>query len=212
MNVITNFNKFVQPIINKKYFSEFFIFFIIITLSQFIFSYDEEKIIALCLISFIILFYNNLNQLIYTLLNEKSQTLENEFVDLFKAKFDIMWKLRIYWRLFLDLEDNVVEFFWWVKKNLIQVRLIKISNINLLNKHLVKDVINFILQKNFMIQKNFQKILLNFLTKQIYTNFQFNIFNYLFLLKKSSIKNVNKKHILPLLFSQIYYCKKYKNK
>ena len=69
-------NKIIQNLSQKPFSKEFFLFFLIIILSQFIFSYDEEKVIVLCLLSFGILFYNNFNTLIYNTLNEKAETLE----------------------------------------------------------------------------------------------------------------------------------------
>ena len=79
-----------------KNFNTYILFFLILFLSQFVFLYDEEKIIALCLISFIVIFYQNTNILIYNLLNEKAKSLEIEFINLFKDKILIMNKLRTY--------------------------------------------------------------------------------------------------------------------
>ena len=205
-NYYNNFNKFIQPISNKKYFKEFFIFFLIISLSQLVFYYDEEKVVALCLISFGILFYNNLNTLIYDILNEKAETLEAEFKELFEAKFKIMWKLRIYWRLFLDLEDNIVELYWWSKNNILKITILKNKNINMLKKHWLKDYINFLLDKKFMIQKNLQKLFLNFLIVNIYDKIKINILNYFLLLKKPLNNTVDL--ISKLFVSKMYY--KYK--
>ena len=205
-NYYNNINKYMESLSQKKNFKEFFLFFLIITLSQFIFSYDEEKVIVLCLLSFGILFYNNFNTLIYNALNEKAETLEWEFKELFEAKFKIMWKLRIYWRLFLDLEDKIIELFWWSKNNIISVVNLKNKNISLLKKHLVKDYINYLLDKKFIIQKNLQKIFLNFLIVNIYKKININVLNYFELLKKPLNNTVNL--ILKLFISKVHY--KYK--
>ena len=70
------------------------IIFPILFFSSVIFLYDEEKIVALCLISFITIFYFNFSKIIFDTLNEKSITLKNELIKLFTEKIAVMRKLR----------------------------------------------------------------------------------------------------------------------
>jgi len=80
--------------LNKKYKNISFLFFTIIFFSSFIFSYDEEKIVVLCLISFVTILYYNSNQILFDLLQEQSYNLQKEFYNLFSDKIIIMKKLR----------------------------------------------------------------------------------------------------------------------
>lgn len=59
-------------------------------LSQIIFKYDEEKVVALCLISFAFIFYINLSSSVDNALSQKALTLEKEFLILFKEKTAMM--------------------------------------------------------------------------------------------------------------------------
>ena len=69
------------------------LFLTIIFLSQFIFAYDEEKVVALCLISFATIVYFNFNQIIFNSLNVQSLEIEKEFSILYKEKKILMRKL-----------------------------------------------------------------------------------------------------------------------
>lgn len=79
---------------NKKYYNIYILFFSILFLSTFVFSYDEEKIVVLCLISFVTILYYNFHQVIFDSLNDQSIALKEELVNLFKEKIIIMRKLR----------------------------------------------------------------------------------------------------------------------
>jgi len=79
---------------NNKYFNIYFLFFSILFLSSVVFLYDEEKIVALCLLSFVTILYYNFHEMIFNALNEESLILKKELVELFSAKIIIMKKLR----------------------------------------------------------------------------------------------------------------------
>ena len=142
----------------NKFLFSYIIFFVILFLSKFIFAYDEEKVIILCLISFVIIFYENTSKIIYNVLNEKSLSLENDFLNLYKDKLFIMKKLRIYWRLFLDLEELIVEFFVWLKKQFKSLILLKKNKRIYIVQHFIKDKIKLLLYKVFLIKKTLNLI------------------------------------------------------
>lgn len=182
----------------NKNFNLYVLVFTILFLSQFVFLYDEEKIIALCLISFIVIFYNNTSEVIYSLLNEKALALETEFVSLFKDKIIIMNKLRTYWRLFLDLEDQTIEIFCWIKKSILNIIEKKKNNRKYLINYFLKDKYNNLLIKNISIFRNFQLTLLALLKNNLLNNKK-NMNIHIFFNNIKSLNNSNNQKLLIVL-------------
>ena len=157
----------------SKYQKNIVLFLAIIFLSQFIFAYDEEKVVALCLISFATIVYFNFNQIIFNSLNTQSLEIEKEFSILYKEKKILMRKLWSVWRIFLDIEDFIVEIYYWVKKSLIYVLEQKKKNRKLFSMLLLKYNINQLYLYQMKINENLKYFLL--------------------ILFKFSLNNINKK-------------------
>lgn len=155
----TRIRSYFQSFQNSKYSYAYTLFIMIMFLSQFIFAYDEEKVIVLCLLSFAVLFYVNLNEVIHTALSKKSNDLEIEFSKLFKEKIIAMRRIHRYWRIFLDLEDNTVELYCWIKNNLKKTIFIAIKNRKFNKIHLTKEKYKLFFNKIFNIEKQINKSL-----------------------------------------------------
>ena len=153
---------------NNKYFNIYFLFFSILFLSSVVFLYDEEKIVALCLLSFVTILYYNFHEMIFNALNEESLILKKELVELFSAKIIIMKKLRYSWRIFLDIEDLIVDMYCWIKTKF--QTIIKIKNKKRLTffwKYIIKKDINSLFQSKVIIQENLTNLILALLKKKV---------------------------------------------
>lgn len=153
---------------NNKYFNIYFLFFSILFLSSVVFLYDEEKIVALCLLSFVTILYYNFHEIIFNALNEESLILKKELVDLFSAKIIIMKKLRYSWRIFLDIEDLIVDMYCWIKTKF-QI-IIKTKNKKRLTffwKYIIRKDINSLFQSKIIIQENLTNLILALLKTKV---------------------------------------------
>lgn len=162
--------------LNSKYYNIYFLFFSIVFLSATVFSYDEEKIVVLCLISFATIIYHNFHEAIFNALNEQSILLKKELVDLFSDKIIIMRKLRYSWRIFLDIEDTIVDMYCWVKikfKKIIQEKSKR--RLNFFWKYLIRKDLNKLYQLKLIIKENFKMLILNQLKKKSLNFSEYNI-------------------------------------
>ena len=180
---------------NNKYFNIYFLFFSILFLSSVVFLYDEEKIVALCLLSFVTILYYNFHEIIFNALNEESLILKKELVDLFSAKIIIMKKLRYSWRIFLDIEDLIVDMYCWIKTKF-QI-IIKTKNKKRLTffwKYIIRKDINSLFQSKIIIQENLTNLILALLKTKVLQSkiLQLNSLNYL----KNLSFNYTTKHIV----------------
>ena len=197
----------------NDYFYSYIIFIIILFLSKFIFAYDEERVIVLCLISFVIIFYENTHKMLYNALNERSTSLEEQFLELYNDKVFIMKKLRIYWRLFLDLEELIIEFYVWIRKQLISLVDLKKKKRIYIVRHFIKDKIKVLLDKKNLTKKTINLIYIKMLSNNFFIKNKNNSLN--FLKSLNSLKNINQninyKHlILNKINLKINFLNKYK--
>ena len=190
-------NKIQQ--IDKKYQHLILLFVTIIFFSTFIFSYDEEKIVVLCLISFATILYYNFNQIIFNSLQEESLLLRKELIALFSDKVIIMRKLRFSWRIFLDIEDYIVDMYCWVKRKFNKILLLKLQKrIIFFWNYLIKKDLNNLFQYKINISENFKHFLLIGLQKN-YTQINFFKNTYLINLKNLSYNWTFKHYLLNKL-------------
>ena len=204
---------------NKKYYNIYILFFSILFLSTFVFSYDEEKIVVLCLISFVTILYYNFHQVIFDSLNEQSIALKEELVNLFKEKIIIMRKLRYTWRIFLDIEDYIIDMYCWVKQTFVNIIQNKnLRRINTFSRLVIRKDLNNLFQAKLLIKENLKRILLNLLkqkmsavttVKQLTLNelqsFNSGLTQKHFLLNKLKINSLNKTHYNH--YNSFYYLK-----
>ncbi len=142
--------------------------FLLFFLSKEVFSYDSEKVVVLCILSFIILAYFNSKEALHNIFLARTQKLKEEYKDLAIKKASLETEIRRFWRIFLDLEDQLMELYLWVKINVSQ-------SINKFNKHreylifcLVKDQMNSLLKEKLKIDQ----FISEFIFKNALNNFK----------------------------------------
>jgi len=70
----------------KKNFSIPITFILIFLISKEVFSYDSEKIVILCILSFILIVYFNFKDILYQVFISKSSKLREEFKELLSLR------------------------------------------------------------------------------------------------------------------------------
>lgn len=137
------------------------LFILILFISKEIFSYDSEKVVILCILSFLILAYYQTRTSLYEAFIFKSAKLEEEFKVLSEMKLTLEKNIRSFWRIFLDLEDQLIEILFWVKNNV--VNFIKKANKNraLFAFHIIKDQLNILLKDNLNVKTYFNNFSIN---------------------------------------------------
>jgi hypothetical protein len=89
-----------------------FLIFLIFLISKEIFSYESEKIVILCIISFFVFSYYSSNKGIFTSLKEKSNDLLNNYNKSFILKKKLENELKTFWQLFLKIEDQFIPVYF----------------------------------------------------------------------------------------------------
>ena len=78
----------------KKNFNIPILFFLIFLISKEIFSHESEKIVILCILTFITMAYFNTKEMVSNSFLEKSNQLKEEYNDLVILKEDLEKKIR----------------------------------------------------------------------------------------------------------------------
>lgn len=185
--------------VNNKHFNTYVLFFSILIFSSIIFLYDEEKIVVLCLISFVTILYYNFSQIIFNALNDQSVYLKKELVNLFEEKIIIMRKLRYTWRIFLDIEDLIIDMYCWIKQKFFFI--IKKKNarrINIFWKLIIRKDLNDLLKFKLLVNENLKILILNLLKKKLMYSKTLNL-NSLNLLKNLSKSKIQ----FPLILNKL---------
>jgi len=185
-SVVTPLLNYYQRLQTEKYFSVYVLVVLILFLSHFIFSYDEEKVVALCLLTFGVLSYINFSSLIFEGLNQKSNSLELEFKTLFTEKITAMRRLRIYWRLFMDLHDFLIEFYFWFKQRFTAIVKRRILNRQNLALHNIKAKYSELLSKSLNNKRQINLVELETTKKNVFFSTPVSFDGYLKMLKQSS--------------------------
>ena len=136
------------------------LFFLIMLLSKEVFSYDGEKVVILCILSFIIIVYFNFKDALYNSFVARSLKLKEEYTELVSTKENLEKEIRSFWRIFLDVEDKIIEIYIWVK-NSISSSINKFNNNRkLISFHLIKDQLNLILKEHLKIKQTINLLVL----------------------------------------------------
>jgi len=135
---------------SRVYFKVPLLFYLVFMLSKYIFSYESEEVVIFCILSFVIIAYYSSREMFYESLASKSNKLEEEYTQLFTKIQDLTKKIRSYFRIFLDLEDKIVEIYYLTKVYYNKFLNIKNKNRSLFLFYLVKDELNFYLQDDFL--------------------------------------------------------------
>lgn len=156
---------------------------IFVIISKGIFSHDEEKIVAFCLIIFAIILYHAVNTSLKELFEERSATIAAEYREVIQVRRGILPKMRRFMRLFMDLEDAIARtgvcLFYDITNIIKQIN----KNRNKFGVHFVKNQINLVfisnrkltvLKNNLRIYKSFFKYKKDYLINKKKTNKIFN--------------------------------------
>ena len=163
------------------------IFFLIFFLSKEIISYDEEKIVALCIISFILVAYYNIKDSMSESFKLRSEKLASEFEDLLSKQKQVTRHLITLWRIFLDLEDSLIATYVWIKSNIKKYLLNVNKNRKTFISHLIKDELNILISDQFAVERNLKLFLIK------------NNINWIKLFLKGKIANENQFYLSNLL-------------
>lgn len=134
------------------------LYFLIFLISKEVFSYDGEKVVILCILSFLFLAYFNLRESIAESFLLKTNKLEEEYKQLADLKLILEKEIYEFWTFFNKLEIQLFEIFFWIKSNI--QNYIKKANKNrtLLVFHIIKDQLNVFLKDYFLIKYFFKKM------------------------------------------------------
>lgn len=85
-----------------------FISILLLLESKEIFSYDSEKIVIICIISFFLLSYYNFRELLQNEFINKSKKLQEEFINLLEKKALLEIAIENYYQMTLLLEKQII--------------------------------------------------------------------------------------------------------
>lgn len=127
-----------------------FLFVLIFLASKEIFSYDSEKVVILCILCFAITAYYNMRTVVYQSFLMTSSKIEEEMTHLLNLKLKLEESIRDFWKMYLKLENLLIEIYFWVKVNF--KNFIKKANKNriLFNFHIIKDQLNFVVKETLV--------------------------------------------------------------
>ncbi len=95
------------------------VFFLFFFISKEIFSYDGERVVILCILTFIITAYYQLRSSIYLMLELRSAKIEEEFTATLNLKIKLEERIKEFWILFHTLETKITNVLFWFKSNII---------------------------------------------------------------------------------------------
>ena len=127
------------------------IYFLILLISKEIFSYDSEKIVILCILTFIITAYYQAREGLYETFKARTSKLEEEFLVLLTLKNKLETAVESFWQSFISLENQLIQILIWIKNNI--KKFINKANTNraLFNFHIAKDQLNLLYKENLLV-------------------------------------------------------------
>lgn len=142
-------------------------FIIFIIIAKGIFTHDEEKIVAFCLIIFGIILNYSVKNVLIEVFEERSAAIAAEYREALSIRREILPIMRRFWRIFQDLEDAVAHTCWLLFKKFLIVLRVKNYNRSFFLQHQVKHLINSLLSRkikniNLVEKTAIKKALLNF--------------------------------------------------
>lgn len=151
-----------------KTFSIPFVYILIFLVSKEVFSYESEKVVVLCLLTFFVTSYYYLRTILHENFVSTSEKLEEEIDQLLTLRAELEKKIKIFWRAYIRLEEVLVEICFWVKKNFQTV--VKKANVNriLFNFHVIKDQLNMILTETLVTKHLFKQLYLTIVINNFY--------------------------------------------
>lgn len=149
-------------------------FFLILVISKEIFSYEDEKVVVLCILTLLTIATINTKEMIYESLSQRAVKVHNEIYELLDINYDMCKYLRRFMRIYLDLEDSIAYIYSWIKVSINKI-IIKLNKHRaLFMSNLIKDKLNFLLTDWINIQYNLKLYLINLTFNNIKINIQNN--------------------------------------
>ena len=127
------------------------IYFLILLISKEIFSYDSEKIVILCILTFIITAYYQAREGLYETFQARTSKLEEEFVVLLTLKNKLENAVESFWQSFISLENQLIQILIWIKNNIKKFIIKANTNRALFNFHIAKDQLNLLYKENLLV-------------------------------------------------------------
>lgn len=153
------------------------IYILALLISKEIFSYDGEKVVILCILSFLFVAYFQTKSAVSDLLIAKSKKLEEEYLQLIDLKLNLEKSINSFWQSFVELENQLIEILFWLRFN-VNNTIIKLNkNRQTFFFHVVKDYINFFFKDYLTIKYFFQKLYISFVFNNIQLTFDSSLLN-----------------------------------
>jgi len=151
------------------------IYFLALLISKEIFSYDGEKVVILCILSFLFIAYYQTKTAVSDMLIAKSKKLEEEYIQLIDLKLSLEKNINEFWKAFLELENHLVEIVAWLRFTVQNVITKLNKNRQLFVFHVVKDHINILFKDYLNIKYFFQKSYIKSILNNVHLVFQLNL-------------------------------------
>ena len=151
-----------------KTFSIPFVYILIFLVSKEVFSYESEKVVILCLLTFFVTSYYYLRTILHENFLSTSEKLVEEIDELLTLRGELEKKIKTFWGAYLRLEEVLVEICFWVKKNFQSI--VKKANANrvLFSFHIIKDQLNMILTETLITKHLFKQLYLTIVVNNFY--------------------------------------------
>lgn len=134
------------------------IYILALLISKEIFSYDGEKVVILCILSFLFVAYFQTKNVVSELLIAKSKKLEEEYIQLIDLKLNLEKSINSFWKAFIELENQLIEILFWVRANVSNTVIRLNKNRQTFFFHVLKDYINSFFKNYLSIKYFFQKL------------------------------------------------------
>lgn len=153
------------------------VYILALLISKEIFSYDGEKVVILCILSFLFVAYFQTKTAVSEMLIAKARKLEEEYIQLVDLKLDLEKSINSFWRMFIELENQLIEILHWIKVT-VNSTIIKLNkNRDFFFFHIIKDYVNFFFKDYLTIKYFFQKLYITTVFNNIQLVFQNSLLN-----------------------------------
>ena len=134
------------------------LFILMLLISKEVFSYESEKVVILCILTFAITAYYNARTAVYESFLSISEKIEEEFKILLDLRIKLQKNIKNFWEMFLNLETLIIEIYFWIKTNLKSFVLKANKNRILFNFHIIKDQLNSLVKETLVTNYLFESI------------------------------------------------------
>lgn len=153
------------------------IYLLALLISKEIFSYDGEKVVILCILSFLFLAYFQTRSVVSNILVAKAKKLEEEYIQLVDLKLNLEKSISSFWKSFNELEIQLIEILSWLRFNLSNIVLKLNKTRQIFFFHILKDYINFFFKDYITIKYFFQKLYISTIFNNIKLVFENSLLN-----------------------------------